>query len=261
MNTARFWRILLPLVGIELVVVVYFLKANADLRRQARQAAQASEALRAPSPTAGRVARLQKENERLKSDLGEIPQLTSKKATLETEAAGQHAANADWVNVQSNRIQQAIDRSKQELKEIHDWMRNQHEIERREKAQARLREKGLPADQSPEATAKDYDQLRARLSQIGLAMKKQVELREEWVKSDKSEQTRAKFQPQFAESHRAWQAALGQLGDDRVLYDEIPVRTPLQNSPSATPVLRSVVPDLRGNSVTVYLDGSVVFSR
>lgn len=261
MNTVRLRKALLLLTLIELAVVTFLLKANANLRKQDSQSAQALEVAQAPSPWAGRIALLQKENERLKSDLNDIPQLISKKENLERDAAGRHAVSNDSLNVQSNRIQQAIDRSKRELKEIHDWMRNQRETERREKAQARLREKGLPADQTPEATAKEYEQLRARLGQIGLAMKKQVETREQWAKSDKSEETRSKFRPQFAESFRAWESAIGQLGEDRILYDEIPVRTPLQDPPSATPVLRSIVPDLRGTSVTVYLDGSVVFSR
>lgn len=219
------------------------------------------EAIRAPSTKAEQIAQLQSENTELKSDLKEVSELNLKKQSLEREVGNQKSIDADWVNAQSNRIQHAMEQNKQELKEIGDWHRNRQEAEKREEALARLQVKGLPPNQSPEETAKAYEELQVTLRQIGLAMKSQIELREQWTKSSKTEQARALFQSQFGESQRLWESALSELGQDRVLYDVMYAAIPLKNPPSRTPVLRSILPDLRGVSVTVYLDGSVVFSR
>jgi len=256
----RFWTILVLLVIADLVIVLWILNGTLRFNRDNRQLAHAIQNLRTPSPTTEKAALLQKENERLKSDLKMIPGLISKKQEVETEIADQQPRNIEVLNTQSNRIQRAIEQNKKELRELSDWIRNSQEMEKRKKAEARLLEKGLPGSQTPEEIQEEYNQLGTTLQQAGLALKEQFDLRQQWIKSDQSDQTRTAFQPRRIEAYRVLESAMNQLGQDRALYEEIPVLGEVED-PAHTLVLRSIVPDLHGISATVYLDGSVVFSQ
>ena len=71
----RFWTILVLLVIADLVIVLWILNGTLRFNRDNRQLAHAIQNLRTPSPTIEKAALLQKENERLKSDLKMIPGL------------------------------------------------------------------------------------------------------------------------------------------------------------------------------------------
>lgn len=243
------------------LALVYLLKANMQYRQENAEFTKSIEQRPALTAQTNRISLLEREHQKLKASLEEIPKLIAQKQRLELELAANQAIDTNSIASLSNRIQQATERNWREMREIDAWMRQRSEDEVRIKALERLQEKGLPQSQTPEQVQQEYETARARLQQIGLVIKKRVELRQEWQRSDKSEATRAQFGPRLEQAFEAVQDSLKSLGKDRILYRELPVIIPLQKPHERTPVLQSIVPDLRGVSTTVYLDGSVVFSR
>jgi hypothetical protein len=79
-----------------------------------------------------RAALLEKENERLKSDLATIPELLDRKNTLE-QALGSTNMIAESIEAQSNRIQQAIKRTRRELQEIYTQEKKRQALEKQRK--------------------------------------------------------------------------------------------------------------------------------
>jgi hypothetical protein len=53
---------------------------------------------------------------------------------------------------------------------------------------------------------------------------------------------------------------MARLGKDKALFEELPLNSPDQTDPR-TAVLRSIIPDAQGLSTTVYLDGTVEYSK
>ena len=252
-------RTLLLLGSAHVALLVFFLSRTWKLQNENALLAAGLRATALPSISSGRVTLLQRENERLKSDLATIPGLAAAAKRLETEITEQQMKNsANWAG-RSNLIQEAIEQKLKELREIWDWDKDQRKLALVEAAKARLAEKASLESNRPEDVEKEYSQLKSVLTQLGLSMKNQLEFRREWMKSDKSPDSRTAFQSNFGQARKSWETAMHQLGDDQVLYEELPVKATDEDL-SRTPVLRSIIPDLHGMSATVYLNGSVVLS-
>jgi hypothetical protein len=122
-------------------------------------------------------------------------------------------------------------------------------------ARARLAEKAAEGPKSAASIAQEYAQLEARLKEAADRMRDQLEVRRVWAKTEKTPEARAAFKDRMSSAWSKLDAAMKQLGPDIVLFEEQPVIPENLDSPK-TPFLRSVLPDGRGITVTVYLDGS-----
>jgi hypothetical protein len=104
----------------------------------------------------------------------------------------------------------------------------------------------------------EYAETKETLRKLALAQKRVIEIRKEWTQLDKSE--KEKFQPRLKEAQAEWMAANNKLGKDAVLYQGFPITNSVSD-PANSLLMRSVVPDQNGISISVFLDGTVIFSK
>jgi hypothetical protein len=246
------WRkwIFLALVAwaIGLALVAW---STANLRRHQRGALQ-SQPVSAPADFATRLQGIQQENSRLQSELKTLPELKARAAQLQNEI--QANKNATLWPAQSNTLQAAILLKQQEIAEISHWSSEWHKAKQREAAQARLLEK---AKETSLDGKQGYAETTSTLSNLALAWKRLSEVRSEWKQLDKSEKD--KFRSRLDEAQSQWSAAYRALGKDTVLYQEFPFTN--STDPHSVLLMRSVVPDQNGITASVYLDGTVNFSK
>jgi hypothetical protein len=203
-----------------------------------------------------RLAILEKENEQLRADLGMIPNLVATRDRLRNELIQQETRKTHaWVGA-SNVIIAAIAQKSEEISEIYRLSAEEQRRKAREAAEQRLAEKATEESQEP---AEDYDLVKQRLQQVCVATKQLLDLRKERAAADKTEENRVAFRSRFQKAAADRMRAMNELGKDHVLYENLPLPPTIEDA-SKVPVLRSIIPDRRGISTTVYLDGTVVFA-
>lgn len=246
------WRkwIFLALVAWALALALVA-RSTANLRRHQRGALQ-SQPDSASDDFATRLHGIQQENSRLQSELKTLPELKARAAQLQNEIQANKDATP-WA-AQSNTLQASIMQKQQEIAEISRWSSEWHKAKQREAAQARLLEK---AKESSVDGEQRYAETTNILSNLALAWKRLSEVRSEWKQLDKSEKDR--FRSRLDEAESQWSAAYRALGKDTVLYQEFPFTN--STEPRSVLLMRSVVPDQNGMTTSVYLDGTVNFSK
>jgi hypothetical protein len=141
------------------------------------------------------------------------------------------------------------------LAEIASWEKERAGAEIRERASARLAQKAL----EPTGSATDeYSQLGAKLREVADRMSKQLTVRKEWAAMEKTAAARDAFKLRMSERWTELDAAMKRLGADKDLFVELPVKP--DDDFASTPFMRPAIPDLRGVTATLYLDGKVVWS-
>jgi hypothetical protein len=144
------------------------------------------------------------------------------------------------------------------LRQLGKDIRNLDEAEARKTAQDYLAKKGPPPNKTPKEIADEYDSLSQLLKRFASGFQKQREGGQLLFTGNPTDKQRGRTL--FVESRAVINAAYEELGQDRVLYKEllVPLDKPLDSQ--RIPVMQSLVPDQRGISATVFLDGNVVFS-
>ncbi len=254
------WNLLLILTITQLGLIgALLLHARAMQSQDTAIAANVRALHSAPSPASERLALIESDNNRLKKDLATIPALQDDSKRLENQIAAESAKTAEIWMAQSNRLQTAIEHTRQQIAEIEAWEKNYNNAQMRERASARLAQKASANLKTPAAAAAEYVQLELTLKQISDRMKNQLAVRREWANTEKTPESRDEFKRRLAAAWTGLEAATKQLGEDSVLFEELPV-TPNDLESSKTPLLRSVVPDLHGVTATLYLDGTIEWS-
>ena len=241
-------KLLLFLGLAQIVVIGALLLQSRSLKNQAANALAFNTPARGP---AERLELIQRENVRLKKDLSEIPLLQAEARRLENALAEQSARASEVWSAHSNQLQSAIEQSRRNISEIETWEKEKTLAEIRQRAAARLAQK---AAEGPT----DYVQFDANLRQIGERMRNLMTARREWDAMEKTDDKGEAFKARMAKWWTEYEGAKGMLGEDIKLFEELPVR--LKDDFSKTPFLRSVLPDQRGFTVTVYADGNVQWS-
>ena len=248
------WRKWIYLGAAVWTIALFFVaRGTAHLRSHTHPPAQ-SQTGPSEDESARQLSALKQENIRLQSELKKLPELTAAAAELREQLAPQQNKNNALWTAQSNALQTAIEQQKRDLAEVHRWSSNWHTAKQRAWAASRLAEKASALAADPE---KEYAQTKETLHHLALAEKRLAEVRHEWVQLAKSEKDQ--FRPRLEQAQAEWSAAYQKLGEDRALYQTFPL-TNTQN-PSTVVFLRSIVPDQNGTSITVYLDGTVQFSK
>lgn len=233
--------------------LVFIARGTGHLRQHTQSALEPRSGL--PENNArDELAALRQENGRLQNELEKLPELSARAAQLKKKFSPGENANGDLWTAQSNSIQSAIEQQKRALAEVYQWSSEWHKAKQREEAQARLAERASDVSADPD---KEYARTTEMLRNLALAQKRLSEVRREWTKLDKSEKDQ--FRPRLEQAQAEWWAADQKVGKDRVLYQAMPL-TNLQD-PSSVVFLRSIIPDQNGTLVTVYLDGTVQFSK
>lgn len=254
------WKLWLILTIAQLGLIgALLLHARAMQSQDAAIAANVRAVHSAPSPARDRLALIESDNNRLKRDLATIPALQEDSKRLENQVAAESAKTAEIWMAQSNRLQTAIEHTRQQIAAIEAWEKNYHNAQMRERASARLAQKASGNLKTPAAAAAEYVQLELSLKQISDRMKNQLAVRRKWADTEKTPESRDAFKQRLATAWNDLETARKQLGEDSVLFEELPV-TPNDLESSKTPFLRSVVPDLHGVTATLYLDGTVEWS-
>lgn len=242
------------------VVVQVCLIGVLTLRTRALQAENqelVSQSTAAATSSNTRLELFEKENQRLKADLVGIPALSAKVEQLKKESEEEaRRITGVWME-RSNAIQIAIQNKRDEIRRLEEWEKEHAKMKMRERAQARLAQKGTV--QTPQEAADDYAVLEKALRDIGLRAKRMTEVRQEWRNTDKTPENRSTFQTNMNAAWQELDAAVKKLGADFDLFEELPIDSPELDF-SETPLYRSVIPDSRGITATLYLDGTVVWS-
>jgi hypothetical protein len=161
-------------------------------------------------------------------------------------------------------IQQEQERLQAEIAAIWEHTRAHYggldHLERIHAAAKRVREKGRPEQEDPAQVQAEYALLEQHFQEVAAAIEQTVEgwrlLADSVPLADFPPEIRAEFGEGNRRASEIWR---DRLGPDHVLYEmgfggEI-------ISPATTPIIRSVMPDHRGVTVTVYLDGRVEFFK
>jgi len=233
------------------VALVFIAKGTAHMREQTRRnitALMADDSADAPFKL------LREENERLKSELRKVPELTAAAGRMRKQLLAPATNDSAWT-VKTNAIHFAIEQKKNELAELSRWQHERQTAEQQEAARARLVEKAQEAQIDHD---EPYAKLKETLSKLALARKRIIDLRQDWGQLPNAEQKNR--QPLLQEARAEWMSANERLGKDNVLYQALPI-TDLSQDAATAVFMRSVLPDRNGMSVTVYLDGTVKFSQ
>lgn len=198
--------------------------------------------------------RVNNENHRLRKELQSLAELRASAANLTQEIASQQKSNETIWKAHSNLLSLAIDQEQRELAEINRWSSDWHATIQREAAQARWADKQKESSGDAE---KDFAATKNTLSKLALARKRLFEIRNEWVKLDKTE--KEKFRNLLEEAQAEWMTANEQLGKDEVLYRFYATTNSTQN-PSNVLLMQSIIPDQNGRRINVFLDGTVILS-
>jgi DNA repair exonuclease SbcCD ATPase subunit len=203
------------------------------------------------------LAPLLEENDRLRSELKKVPELKAAIQKLRGETDDDQSEQAGVWHSYSNRIHAAIGEKQRQLQELRAWAKERDAAEKRAAAARRLEERAAEGfTNSPE----EYDKIKERLANLGIARQRLHNIRSEWTQSGKTAQDRTTFQAKLKEAQGVWFEAFQQLGKDIALYEELPL-PPTVDNPAGTPLLRSVIPDQNGLSATLYLDGNVIYTK
>ena len=245
---------LAPVLCVYLAVLGYYAIRTRALARANESFAEKVTEAAPPAAAPDRLAFLRKEQERLKSDIETIAELKATLSGLTNEVAAAEKKNSEiWV-ARSNELQSSIERERQELRELNQWSRNWERMKTEQAARKRLEEKAL-LNLDP---AKEHERTGKILAEIARTTRERMELQGAWrTSNDKSPEARSVFQAKLQEINARWLKATQQLGEDSAIYERLPVKP---DDPQAV-VFRSVLPDGKGMSVTVLLDGTVEWSR
>src|SRR5688500_7468269 len=147
----RRWKLLVPVLCLYVVLLGYFANRTRTLARANEGFAANLAAAAPPSTGSGKLTQLQKEQERLKSDIEAILQLKGTLSKLTNEVAAAERKSSEVWLARANEVQSAIEQERKALQETIQWSRDWERMKIREAAEKRLAEKAtLNLDPSKE---------------------------------------------------------------------------------------------------------------
>jgi hypothetical protein len=221
------------------------------------------EELRSGPGSIPRLEGLRRENEQLGKDLHELRRLEAESEELRDEVARlkQAAAMAQQNPAHGSRAAEE-ERKRQEIVSIWSNIKSvaaETELKRlRIAAEKRLQEKRSFQPEDPLQVEAEYAALAQTFADYAAGLRQGLEFRKMVSPSLPPNEVPAAIREAWKAGTQFAQTRIDSLGPDQVLYQRLPF--PAAADPVTTPILRSVLPDQRGVSVTVYLDGRAQFS-